>query len=252
MARTRILTAAPDPTAPRPAASPPPPPGPPLRPDGRPEGAPVRRTKHHGVTKGSIKTIRGTEGPPRLIIDETVLYDLALTHASYDQMGRILGCSGELLFLRPEYKAIIEKARAEKRQSLLAAQFAAAITDRNPTMLIWMGKQYLGQKDVQRTETTGADGKPVQHEHAYKAVAYFPENGRNPQKQLPSATVTLDNGTTEEAEAFLEVDPTAGLPDPVVPADPADPPDLPASAPPDGRRRGPFPTARAARRRRAG
>lgn len=117
-------------------------------------------------------------------IDETALYAAALTHASFEQLGIIFGVDGGRLKdpLQP-WRAIIEKARAEKKQELLAAQFKSAITDRNPTMQIWLGKQYLGQQDVQRTEHTGANGKPIEVARA-KAVAYFPQNGRQTRQQL--------------------------------------------------------------------
>jgi hypothetical protein len=31
------------------------------------------------------------------------------------------------------------------------------------TMLVWLGKQWLGQTDTQRTEHTGRDGGPIEH-----------------------------------------------------------------------------------------
>lgn len=173
------------------------------RTDGRPPGSPLIKGKHPGVTTIPADTPNGV-GRPQVVIDEVALYNLALTHASFDTMGTILGVSGQLLSVHGTYRAIIDKARAEKRQDLLAAQFHAALKDHNPTMLIWLGKQYLEQKDVQRVENTGADGKPVQVEHAFKAVAYFPENNRN--KRLPVATVTAIDGVPVDQEVEVEVE----------------------------------------------
>ena len=34
------------------------------------------------------------------------------------------------------------------KMKLSEAQVKAGIEDRNPTLLVWLGKQYLGQKDV--------------------------------------------------------------------------------------------------------
>jgi hypothetical protein len=45
-------------------------------------------------------------------------------------------------------------------------------------MQIWLGKQYLGQKDVTRQEHSGPDGKPIQTEKTKRVVAYFPGAGR--------------------------------------------------------------------------
>jgi len=43
----------------------------------------------------------------------------------------------------------------EGRASLRRAQWKAAIDQGNPTMLIWMGKQMLGQKDRHDVEVSG-------------------------------------------------------------------------------------------------
>jgi len=47
-------------------------------------------------------------------------------------------------------EAIID--RVKKRKQLKKAQWKAAIKDKNPTMLIWLGKNELGQTD--KLETT--------------------------------------------------------------------------------------------------
>jgi hypothetical protein len=39
-------------------------------------------------------------------------------------------------------------------------QYTAA-NNGNPTMMIWLGKQYLGQKDKTESEITGKDGAPL-------------------------------------------------------------------------------------------
>jgi hypothetical protein len=45
------------------------------------------------------------------------------------------------------------------KKSLRRRQWQAAIDDGNTTMLIWLGKQFLGQSDKQ--ELTGKDGEPI-------------------------------------------------------------------------------------------
>jgi hypothetical protein len=47
------------------------------------------------------------------------------------------------------------------KSSLRRAQWKAALAG-NPTMLIWLGKQKLGQRDKQ--EVTGVDGGPIKQE----------------------------------------------------------------------------------------
>src|SRR5579883_2212371 len=55
-----------------------------------------------------------------------------------------------------EYFAI---RRANRRISLRRAQYQLA--QKKPAMSIWLGKQYLNQKDISRQELTGADGDAI-------------------------------------------------------------------------------------------
>lgn len=183
----------------------PPKPRPPRK-DGKPPYSPVDKGTIPGVVTHDRKPPPGTgPGSSPIRIDEIALFELAKTHAGYEHMGRILGVSGSLL-ANPDkpWREIVLRARAETCKDLLAAQLVTAITDRNPTMQIWLGKQLLGQKDVQRVESTGADGGPVKTQLEYKAVAYFPENGRN--KQLPAGTavITRPDGSEVDIPAELE------------------------------------------------
>ncbi len=69
---------------------------------------------------------------------------------------------------------------ARGRASLRTWQFQAAKAG-NTKMLIWLGKQLLGQKDTSKVEQTGPDGRPVQHQVA----------------------VTLSDAEREQVKAFL-------------------------------------------------
>ena len=59
----------------------------------------------------------------------------------------------------PEVEAALRDGQGKGRASLRRRQFKAA-NDGNPTMLIWLGKQYLGQADKQ--EVSGKNGGPIQ------------------------------------------------------------------------------------------
>jgi hypothetical protein len=48
-----------------------------------------------------------------------------------------------------------KKHSSSGRSSLRRAQWKAATKDRNPTMLIWCGKQYLGQQDTHHVDHGG-------------------------------------------------------------------------------------------------
>jgi hypothetical protein len=135
-----------------------------------------------GTTKARrephIPGVPGKQGRPELdlTVDVAMVYEAAKTHASYEQLGRIFGLGASTM--KDKFEEVVLKARAEAQKNLLSAQFQTAINDRNPTMQIWLGKQYLDQRDVTRVEQTGADGKPIQTQQV-QAVAYIPENHRD-------------------------------------------------------------------------
>ena len=61
--------------------------------------------------------------------------------------------------VRDKYKYTFEgvqsRFRAYGKASLLRSQFKLA--ERNPSMAIWLGKQYLGQQDPSMRRSPGAD-----------------------------------------------------------------------------------------------
>lgn len=75
-------------------------------------------------------------------------------------------------FLRAEKKAreIWDAGRESGKASLRRMQFKTAQAG-NTTMQIWLGKQYLGQKDKQELEQYGKDGGPIQQETSLKLDA---------------------------------------------------------------------------------
>jgi len=101
-------------------------------------------------------------GRPRIEVDLREVEELARIGCSEDDMGAVLGVSHELIRRRknsdPEFRAALEKGRATTRNSLRRLQLKQALQG-NKTMLIWLGKQLLGQTDRQTTEVTGAKGE---------------------------------------------------------------------------------------------
>jgi hypothetical protein len=49
---------------------------------------------------------------------------------------------------KSEFSKEYKKGFSGMKMKLSEAQVKSAIEDRNPTLLVWLGKQYLGQKDV--------------------------------------------------------------------------------------------------------
>jgi len=48
---------------------------------------------------------------------------------------------------KSEFSKAYKKGFSSMKMKLSEAQVKAGIEDRNPTLLVWLGKQYLGQKD---------------------------------------------------------------------------------------------------------
>ncbi len=146
---------------------------------GRPtkEGRHIDRSKS-GAPGRRYNTNTG-HGGIAVEIDVVALAAAAETHASYEVLGLIFGVGETTLSNNPTYKAIIEKARATAKKNLLASQFRNAISNDNATMQIWLGKNYLDQKDVSRVEQTGPDGRPIESVVTKRVTAVIPDNGRD-------------------------------------------------------------------------
>jgi len=72
--------------------------------------------------------------------------------ATYETMAEFCGCSHDTIqreMNKPDsvFASAYKKAFAGMKMKLSEAQIKTAIDDRNPTLLVWLGKQYLGQKD---------------------------------------------------------------------------------------------------------
>lgn len=70
---------------------------------------------------------------------------LAAIGTTDHELGFVLGMSE--LSVKNHYRKELDKGRANLRTALRKAQFESAVNDKNVTMLIWLGKNYLGQKD---------------------------------------------------------------------------------------------------------
>jgi hypothetical protein len=82
--------------------------------------------------------------PPKKELNEEVIHELASIHCTMKEIASIMKCSVDTLERR--YADIIKKGQDEGRSSLRRAQYKSAMGG-NATMLVWLGKQLLGQKD---------------------------------------------------------------------------------------------------------
>lgn len=93
-----------------------------------------------------------TKGRPRYKLNEVgleVVEKLSSFMCTEEEIASFMGISVDT-FKRPEnlvpFTEQVKKGREKGKASLRASQFRMAKT--NPTMAIWLGKQYLGQKDI--------------------------------------------------------------------------------------------------------
>ena len=95
---------------------------------------------------------------PKKAIDVRQVVKLAELHCNDREIAAVVGVSEDTLHRR--FAEEIDKARARCKTSLRRVMWRTAMKG-NVTMLIWLGKQYLGQTDRAATEVTGASGGPV-------------------------------------------------------------------------------------------
>lgn len=112
-------------------------------------------------------------GRPRLDFDVEQFEALCKIHCTEIEIAAVLKMSVDTLERRVEeiydgrkFAEVFKEKAAMGKMSLRRAQIAAALGDGkrppNPTMLIWLGKQHLGQRD--KTEVTGVDGGAIKQE----------------------------------------------------------------------------------------
>jgi hypothetical protein len=83
------------------------------------------------------------------------------------QIAAYLGCHEDTLYIRCQdeknmaFSAYKAQKRAKGDSRLLTAQYDAAINDKDKSMLIWLGKQRLGQTDKSKQEIDIPQMRPV-------------------------------------------------------------------------------------------
>ena len=90
-------------------------------------------------------------GRPKLEINSDSVYECAKIGCTNTEIADIFGCGESTI--RARFQAELSEARAEMCKSLRKKQLEVAASG-NPTMLIWLGKQYLGQHEPEATKIT--------------------------------------------------------------------------------------------------
>lgn len=91
-------------------------------------------------------------GRPRIELDPKQAKIFGYFRATYDTMAEQIGCHVDTIRAAmqdedSEFSKEYKKGFSGMKMKLSEAQIKTAIEDRNPTLLVWLGKQYLNQKD---------------------------------------------------------------------------------------------------------
>lgn len=104
----------------------------------------------HGNVPGYIKV---TKGRQKKWIDWDIVGKLAHIQCTSDEIAHVIGVSVHLLLKRCKeengitFPEFLDKNRIGGKIAIRRAQFEKAINSDDTSMLIWLGKQYLGQSE---------------------------------------------------------------------------------------------------------
>ena len=85
--------------------------------------------------------------------DRELIEKLANCQCTIEEIAAKVGCCEKTL--RRHFTDLLKKGKRDGLSMLRVAQFESAVVKKNVTMLIWMGKQLLGQSD--HAEITDGD-----------------------------------------------------------------------------------------------
>jgi hypothetical protein len=94
-------------------------------------------------------------GRPKKKIDYELVEKLAYIQCTQEEISSILGISTRTLQRDKEFCRIYKNGMDNGKMSLRRLQWKAAEKGNN-TMLVWLGKQYLGQTDKQELAHSGS------------------------------------------------------------------------------------------------
>jgi hypothetical protein len=134
----------------------------------------------------------GDQGRPKKYIDLAMVARGASIACTKEELAALCGVAPSTFYKHlaedPAIQEAIDSGASMGRATLRRAQWKGAVTDGNPTMLIWLGKQFLGQRDTQTLETNG-DNPIVLHLLAAQMIS---------QEILSQTRETTLNGTAIE------------------------------------------------------
>jgi len=106
-------------------------------------------------------------GRPKIEVDFDSLDKLCALQCTEEEIAQFFECSVDTVARRCQevhgmtFAEYFAQKRGSGKVALRRAQWQLA-QDGNATMQIWLGKQYLNQKDKSALEHSGPDGKPIE------------------------------------------------------------------------------------------
>ena len=110
--------------------------------------------------KAETKQPKPKMGRPKFVIDYRVVEELAEIHCTQEEAAAVLGCSVKTLQRDDEFCRLHQKGLMVGKKSLRRLQWDAAKSG-NTTMLVWLGKQYLEQRDYRTPDADPNQGREM-------------------------------------------------------------------------------------------
>ena len=115
-----------------------------------------------------MTTTRYSGGKPSFVFNLDAVRRLSAMQCSLSMIAAFFGVDVSTIKKRKrndvEFRAAFEHGKEQGKVNLLDKQWRAC--DNSPAMLIWMGKNYLGQRDRGVIEHTGEGGGPIKFQQA--------------------------------------------------------------------------------------
>lgn len=135
--------------------------------------------------KRRSKASKDKGGRPRAVIDLEQVEKLAAFGCSDVQIASFMGVSQKTIQRRKKdqqaFRDAIMRGHNKLCVNLRAAQYKKAVVEGHPTMQIWMGKQFLGQRDTPVfIAPFGAGGE---HRNAFPVKIAFHDESDDPKPE---------------------------------------------------------------------
>lgn len=96
--------------------------------------------------------LRDKNGQRKGKVSKEAVRDLAVIGCTDAEIQRILGVGNEKF---EKHRETVNEARANLNRSIKRTQLEVALKNKDRAMLIWVGKQYCGQRDKTEAEVHG-------------------------------------------------------------------------------------------------